>query len=235
MHLTHEPEAAWCIVKSVRVRNIRGDEIGKLKFGTQVLVLHSDNESRHYEVFSKSFQGSGFVPTASLSFFPIKYMARLPFYNAKPYEIPVAMRYKGRKTGVIEPDCIVSVIAITGDWCLTNRGWTKHKWLKKSLDIDDETIKAIAFAVVHRAVNDYRLVIHKLRKSTYRGADEYINLVNEMDVLRDWFSHEAYRGMFNEKLTGQERLRLIDRSMNITRNWVENHHSKRDALVVKNR
>ena len=234
MHLTREPEAAWCIVKSVCVRDINGREIGKLRFGTQVLVLYAD-DNRHCEVFSRSFQGSGIVPTASLSFHPIKDMARLPFYNAKPYDIPVSMRYKGEKTGVIEPDDIVSVIAITGDWCLTDRGWTKHKWLKKSLDIDDETIKAIAFAVVHRAVNDYKLVIHKLRKNAYRGADEYISLVNEMDVLRDWFSHEVYRGLFNEKLTGQERLEIIDRSLNVNRKWVENHHNKRDVLVVKNR
>lgn len=233
MHLVYEPEAAWCIVKSVTVKTINGLEICKLPFGTQLLVLHSEDERDNLEVYSNRFHGAGYVPIASLSFDPIVDMARLPFYNSRPYAVPVSMRFNGHRTGMIKPDEVVSVIVATGEWYLTSKGWTKAKWLKKKVDIDQGTMRDIALAVVHRTVNDYRIVINKLRGGKYRGADEYIDLVNEMDLLRDWFTNGSYKVMLTDRITGEERLEMIDKSMEITDNWIKTHHAKRDALISR--
>ncbi|MBQ1789799.1 MAG: hypothetical protein II008_06465 [Oscillospiraceae bacterium] len=199
------------------LRRNKGTENGRVK----VTYSYAEGSRKN----RKKVTVSGWVPAIGLSENKIEDYAKLTYYNATGKKIPMFNRYKGEIIGYLPPLGQVDVIAKVGHWGLTTKGWTYGKWLRRYKDIAyEEDAKTAMLAVLSWAVNDYRRYVRILREKKYMRHDfrhaqsEFLGVMQEIDVIREWFSSEGY-SMFFDSISGSERLEMLDKEVGVNDNW----------------
>lgn len=239
---TERSKRIWCIVKRVPVRehpDKDSKEIGSIEFGNVVNTpVKPETVNGRIKVFYRINSKDGKKQTvtgwASLKAFtgvPVEDYSHLYYVNKTGKRVPVAMKYKGEVAGYVAPEEIVSMTARVGDWCLTNKGWSKWKWFTKHRDIIDQTrINTLCYAVIARASDDYRSCVKKLKKRKYKNGEEFCNLVWQMDDITKWFKSKEYAVMF-DIVPGQKCLDILHSELMIDDKWLDERHRVLDSIV----
>ena len=223
-----EPKYVFCIVKSAGLRGINGEIVCHLKFGEQFRVLADMKDGRYYGEKTVPCGGDrrykryrGFIQKQGFSADKVIDMSNLFFRNMKEKKIPTTMRYKGKQDGWIDPGERIEAKALAGQWLLTNKGWTLIKWLGKETEIDNAYLmKELVYALLRRTIQDYRQCVTNLRKGKFYIEREGVSVFGEFIRIREWFLTEEYLKMFGSKMTGIERLEILDNKLGITEEWI---------------
>jgi hypothetical protein len=229
---------AWCVFKSVVVRDDDGFDIGKIVFGQSVAVLERNskkskimfNSSKSYGIGKKFI--NGWVLNIALSYDPVEYMAKLFFRNISDKRLPVSNRYKGEIFGYIMPNEKVEMIAKCGKWCFTNRGWTMFEWLTKcGVDCDTGALNTLAYAVMTMAAKDYTLAVKKIKTGKCRDPESFSKAIGTIDEVTRWFKGREYNFYFDD--SGEEKLYWMNESLGIDKKWLKDKHRMYDEMRRK--
>lgn len=238
--MSYDPNALlWCIVKKAPVRqspNGRSGIIAWLKFGQRVVKQHKPMTNGYVKVEyrtnigAKKIYFTGWVSVKALTRNEVEDFGLLYFDNTTGMRIPVRNRYyNGDITGFIEPMESVVVLAKAGSVCLTNRGWTRFKWLTKSRYIFDQTvIDSVLYATLSWAVKDYRTAVKRLQKKRYRNMREFCNTVDDIDEIGVFFLEKG-NAMNIDKVPGEERFAMLNAELGIDKEWLKEMLCKRDS------
>lgn len=222
-----KPIYVYCVVKSTTLRKKDGSFVCSIPFSNQFRVLNDMGNGQLYgEAYKPDGKGytklRGYVKAAAFTKHKVIDMAHLHYRNITGQRIPVAARYKGQASGWIGKDEIVNVIAFVNGWMLTGNGWTKANWLKKERDIGDfESMKTLVYAVITQTVKDYTRIIRKLQTGIRYVPGEFIDSIAEMKMIRKWFYDGDYLKIFEDNMTGEERLKCLDKELGVTEEWVK--------------
>lgn len=226
----------FCVVKSAVLRDENGNQVKVLPFGTQFKVLQTWSDGRYYgETIRTDYNGTvrayerykGFVRSAGFSKYRVFDMAGLLYRNKMGKRIPVSLRYRGDQDGWIEPNTVLKASASVDGWMLTDKGWTKSEWLAKVRDIDDpETMKNLVYAVITQTVSDYKRLIRRFQTGFRYVPGEYTDSVAELMIIRQWFQSGNYLKIFEDSMTGEERLQMLDNELGVTEEWIKMISSK---------
>lgn len=236
-HLNEMKEIArWCIVKKATVRDDYGVVIDHFHFGKQAWQIGED-ENRLQVLFSGSDgkgKQRGWVLKQAMTNVPVKDYASLLYYNVTGKNIPISMRYKGDEDGRIKPSEIVAVKAVVGEWCLTSKGWTLFKWLKKYAgEFLDENINALASAMLLQAAKEYRIAIGKLRTGKCRDAESYGKAFGRIDEISRWFTGKQYELMFG--YDGKDKLQWLNENLGVDEKWLKEKRRVYEEISAKRR
>ena len=225
----NEPKYVFCIVKSAGLRGITGEVVCHLKFGEQFRVLADMKDGRYYGEKMIPHGGDsrrykryrGFIQKQGFSAEKVVDMSSLFFRNMTEKKIPTAIRFKGKQDGWIDPGERIEAKALAGEWVLTNKGWTLIRWLEKEKEIDNlYLLKELVYALLKRTIQDYKQCVSNLRKGKFYIERDNVNVFGEFLRIREWFLTEQYLKVFGSKLTGIERLEILDNKLGITEEWI---------------
>lgn len=227
------PKYVYCVVKNAVLRKKDGSIVFSIPFSNQFRVLSVTEDGLLYgEAYKPNCRGyvkfRGFVNPKGFTDKKVHDMADLRFRNITGQRIPTALRFKGQASGWIAPDETVNVIAYTGGWMLTRKGWTKANWLKKERDIADfESMRTLVYAVITQTVKDYKTIIRKIQTGGRFAPGEYVKSTSELRMIRKWFYDGDYLKIFEDDVSGTERLDLLDKEMGVTEEWLNRVMSRR--------
>ena len=228
-----KPVIVYCVVKNAHLRKKNGEIVCSIPFSNQFKVLHDSGDGRLYgEAYKPKSRGyikyRGFVNASGFSRHRVYNMANLRYRNITGRRIPVAKRYKGEPSGWIQEGEIINAVACVNGWILTGKGWTKADWLQKCRDIGDfESMKTLVYAVITQAVKDYTRIIRRLQNGNNYVPREFSDATTEMRMIRKWFHDGDYLKIFEDNMTGEERLQCLDKELGVTEEWVKMTLSKR--------
>ena len=187
--------ARWIVVKSVKVRNKDGEVTDILSFKKPCWEM--DRKGKHTVI---EFVGEdkrkhvGLVPSIALTDKPIIDYAFLLYENKMGRMIPVSNRCHGDVDGNIDADDRVSVIAVTGDWCLTNKGWTLMKFLRKFRgEFFEENGRDLCTNIILQAVKDYQIAIKRLREGKCKSKEDFQSTFSTIDSVEKFFKETEVR------------------------------------------
>ena len=239
---------AWVIVKSVKVRD--GEEkdspvVATLDFGQVVNVIAAPKNGRVHitcHKIGKWERGGtkyhhGWIPEAALTQTEVVDYAKLFFRNKTGRKVPVTTGYqKTNVIGYIEPREKVAMIARAGEWCLTNKGWTKFQWFRKCVgEFDDENIADLANNIILQAAKDYSLAIEKIRKG-FINKESFLEQIGRVDEITSWFcSPRSDYCLFFEAGTGAEKLDALNKHLRVDKKWLDDKHRILKELQEKGR
>ena len=228
-----KPVYVYCVVKSAALRKKDGSFVCSIPFSNQFRVLNDLGNGRlfgeAYKQYGKGYSKyRGIVNAAGFTRHKVVDMAYLRYRNITGRRIPVALRYKGNAFGWIEKDDVVNAIAFVNGWMLTGKGWTKADWLQKERDIGDfESMKTLVYAVITQTVKDYTWIIRKLQTGIRYSPGELSDTISEMRKIRKWFYTGDYLKIFEDNMTGKQRLECLDKELGVTEEWIETILSKK--------
>lgn len=226
MSSDNKPKYVYCVVKSAVLRKKNGEFICSIPFFDRIRIMNDMGNGRLYvEVYKPNGNGyakyRGFVNSSGFTRHKIINMSGLLYRNITRHEIPTAVRYKGHEDGHIEADDVVSVIASVNGWMLTNKGWTKAKWLKKQKIVEEpEIIKDLLCEVITLAVSDYKRIIGFIKKGK-ESTREFNDLRAEIRIIRKMLIEGDYNRAISDSATGYDRLMMLDRELGVTDQWIE--------------
>ena len=194
----------------------------KLEGNVKVSYRESNRKGHYY---------TGYVSAKALSTSPVEDYANLYYYNANDKRIPCVDRYNGKKlVGHIRPGEHVTVRAKCGDWCITNKGWTKIKWLTKDREICDMTgINSLLYAILGQAANDYCSDVKRLKTRRYKTLEEYCDICNDLEKIIVWFRGKK-RVVKSDYVTVRERMDDLNDKMGVDATWIRRKLRARDFL-----
>lgn len=229
------PKYVYCVVKSATLRKRDGTKICNIPFGSQFHELCRMSDGTIYgEVYNPDYRRGytkyrGYVQAKGFTKHKVVDMSYLYYRNATGKRIPTATRYKGEATGWIAPDETIHVIAAVGDWMLTGKGWTKSEWLEKKREVfDQECLKNLVYAIITQTVTDYKKIIRKLQSGSRYVSGELPDAITELRLIRKWFKDGDYLKVFEDSLTGEERLQCLDKELGVTEEWIKEILSKKN-------
>lgn len=228
----HKANYVYCIVKSAVVRKKDGAEICRIPFTNQFKVIEELDGQYYGEAYrpegnNSSIKIRGYVNKRGFVPYKITDMANLQYRNKTGQRIPTTLRFGGQASGYIGKDEIINAVAECNGWMLTGKGWTKAEWLEKKRDIfDSECMKNLVYAVITQTVKDYRAIIRRMQSGMRFAPGEYKSTVGEMHLIRRWFQKGDYLKIFEDTVSGEERLRMIDKEMGVTEEWIKMITSK---------
>ena len=229
----NRPKYVYCVVKNATLRKKDGSIVFSIPFSNQFRVLGDMGDGHLYgEAYKPEGKGytklRGYVNANGFTCHKVHDMANLFYRNITGCRIPTAIRYKGIASGWIDKDETVNVIAYVNGWMLTGKGWTKANWLQKEREIGDfESMRTLVYAVITQTVKDYRLIIRKMQGVGRFLPGEYVNAVGEIKMIRKWFHDGDYLKIFEDSVSGEERLDMLDKEMGVTEEWLNRVMSKR--------
>lgn len=224
---------AYCVVKSAALRKKDGTFIYSIPFMSQFRVLGRMSDGKLYgEAYKPCGKGytkyRGYVTSAGFSKHEVIDMANLKYQNITGKRIPTAIRFRGKATGWIERGEKINVVAYTHGWMLTGKGWTKAEWLGKVRDIDNyEGIKDLVYAVITRAVTDYKTCVKTLQSGLHFASKDLPDSQVEIKQIRKMFHEGGYFKIINDSITGDERLEILDKELGVTDKWMQQVMSNR--------
>lgn len=224
----------WIVYKSVIVRDDHGKEISKALFGQLMDIQNRSDGNRIRVEFNERIalrNGSkriiGWIPKQAIAAYPVEYYAKLLYRNVTGKRIPVSNRYKGQKCGYIKHAETVEVIVKCGEWCLTNKGWTLFKWLKKYPgDFDDVNLNALAVAMLLLTAKEYKNAVNRIKMGKCHDPESYARSVERIVEIKKWFSGKEYQMYFSDN--GSEKLDWLNETLGIDDKWIK---SKQDVLA----
>lgn len=195
--------------------------------GNWLLVEVKENNGKH-KIIHK-----GWILRRALIKTPVEDYARLRFINCTGKTVPISMRYNDPNVyKYLKIGEAVSMIARVGDWCLTDKGWTRFHWFQKDTDVfDQHAIDYLFYSVLEQAVKDYRRAISKLKQ---RNLDDegFIRAIIMIDDVTSWFKSEEYK-LFYDAVPGEERLRDLNQDIGIDSAWLKEKHRHARYLQEK--
>lgn len=222
----------YCVVKSAIMRKKDGTVVCSIPFGCPVRMLSITDDGKIYGEFYRQekkvcVKYRGFAPKVGFVGARVIDMAGLYHINKTGKRIPVSMRINGSVNGWINAGSRVSVLAMTDGWMLTEKGWTKSAWLEKDREvIDIECLRTLAYAVISQTVKDYVTIIHKIQKKGRFVPNEFAKAVGELQLIRQWFHDGDYLKIFEDNMSGEERLEMLDKELGVTDEWIRRILSK---------
>lgn len=229
----NEPVYVYCVVKSALLRKKNGEVICSIPFSNQFRVFSQTSDGRLYgEAYKPGCGGSakyrGYVKASGFTKHKVIDMSHLYYRNRTGKRVPTAMRFGGKQTGWIERGERVNVIARTGDWMLTGRGWTRAEWLQKERDIGDyESMKTLVYAIISITVSDYKKIVRGMKAGKRYISKECRDAAREFRFIRKWFHDGEYLKIFEDNMTGDERLEILDKELGVTEEWMKQTLSRR--------
>ena len=227
MSSENKPKYVYCVVKSAVLRKKNGEFICSIPFSDRFRVLNDMKNGRLYgETYQANSKGGytkyrGYVNSSGFTKHRIIKMSGLLYRNITRARVPVAARYKGQEDGKIDPGQTVSVIAIVNGWMLTSKGWTKEEWFrKKKITEEPEIIKDLLCEVITLSVSDYKRIVEMIRKGK-ESTREFTDLYAELRIIRKMLIEGNYNKAINDSITGVERLRMLDKEIGVTDEWIE--------------
>lgn len=236
----NKPKYVYCVMKNAVVRKRNGEYLCTIPFGSPFKKLEENEEGWIYgetvrydrNGYNAYVKYRGFVNSRGFSEQKVIDMSLLLYRNIAGRKIPVSMRIGGKICGWIEPMAIVKALAQVDGWMLTNSGWTKTEWLQKQKDIGDyESMRTLVYAVIMQTVKDYTKIIHKIQSKKRFATGEFIDCVAEVRQIRKWFRDGDYLKVFEDTMTGEERLEMLDKELGVTDEWMKNLLSRKRARL----
>lgn len=239
----------WCITKSVSIRKNPFPEddnpvIGRVVFGKQVTAYGENLEVVNGRVKitlrdaanieKKKPSVTGWALLRGFTSERVEDFAGLYHRNLTGKKIPSARNYRGTADRFISPGERVAVYAKVGEWALTSKGWTKHKWLTKDRDIDLESIPELYYAVLEQAVHDYKNCVTRIKKHKHHGPEEFCSLVWEINDITKFFVSPEY-GLLNDSVPGQERLADLNEELMVDEKWLNDKRRMARELTAGRR
>ena len=231
----------WCVVKSAPVRTaprLDADIVGTLRF-KQLVYIHFSRQTTNGMIECDSivqnhkpnYRIIGWVPIKGLCKDRIEDYAGLYYQNLTGKRVPCTLNYYSRDVYTwILPGDVVQVIAVTGNWFLTEKGWTRAKWLTKCRDIfDQECMDTLIYNVLAQAVKDYCNAVRKIKQKKYGSDDGFVTCMSYISNVEHWFLSKTYREMF-DPVPGDERLRDLMQKMEIDKEWMREQRLKAERI-----
>lgn len=232
----------YIIVKSAVIRqkpDNESDEVCTVSFGQSVnllpvspkgswlLVEYKKNDGKHRKTFK------GWILRKALIKTKIEDYARLTFRICTGRRVPISMRYNDPAVyKYLKINEEVEMIARVGEWCLTNKGWTRFIWFEKETDVfDQEAIDYLFYSVLEQAVKDYRTAVNKL-KQRFLDDESFIRAVLMIDDVTSWFLSDEYN-LFFDGVPGKERLNDLNIDIGIDSAWLKDKHRHARYLQEK--
>lgn len=129
---------------------------------------------------------------------PFEDYARLKFRNDSEENVPVSIRYGGKPYDVIAPGEEVKVIVKTGDFCLTEKGWTEFSKLQKCREVfDHESVITVFYHAMGQAYNDYQNDLKRVVRSKFRQRDTIEGTFKDIEQIDRWTNGSKYRPIFD--------------------------------------
>lgn len=229
----------WCVTKKVYLKDspeLESETVSEIVFGQGVYgirIKHPVNGKIEieYQMNGKTIKGWGALQGFSTN--QVENYAGLFFTNGAGKRIPTAKFMFGKVEDYILPGERVTMLAKVGDWCLTNRGWSKFKWFTKERDVYDPlALEDLLYAVLAIAVKDYKTAVKRILEGRYEGEAGFIEQVDRMDEAGAWFHSDDYAKMF-DPIPGKERFNSMNKSLGVDNDWIKKQLNKRDKLLSK--
>lgn len=230
--------ARWIVTKSAKVRSELGDEIiDNLPFRKQCWELFNNGGKRSLVEYvgDDNRKHTGWVLNIAMTDKQINDYAHLLYENKNGKRVPVSNRYRGDVNGYINSGETVEVYFETDGWCLTNKGWTLLKFLKKRPgEFFDDYAKNLCTAIMLQAVKDYQIAIDRLKKGKCKDKDEYEKTFGMIEEITVFFNEsEIRRGKFEK----------LNENLGVTKKWLKEKRriyetlkaEKKEARFYKNR
>jgi hypothetical protein len=226
----------WCICKEAAVYDYDMNQTDSICFGKQtwrlgikdgmVQILYTNNQGKG--------KLQGWVNAKALSSIkPVNY-AMLRYQNSTGKRIPVARRYKGKAEGWILPGEEVAVRAVVGEWCITNKGWTLFKWLKKCRgDFFDDNAQDVLMAVLLQAVKDYQMAVNRLKMGKCCCVEDYCKTFGTIDEITRWFNGHQYGLYYNDD--GKEKLQWLNENLGVDKKWFKDKRRVYEEIKMNGR
>ena len=248
MNVKKSHNTAWVVVKSVKVRDSMEKDsplVAILSFMQQVNVVERTHQGKVRIIcyrYGRAEKGeakyyTGYIPESAITYTEIIDYASLFYINRTGRPVPVSTGYcKANVIGYVKPGEVVKMIARCGDWCLTNKGWTKYRWFRKRIgDFSDSEISALANNIILQAVKDYELAIKKLRGG-FQTRDEFMDSIGRVDEVTSWFcSPKSDYCLFFETGTGQEKLDALNKHLRVEKKWLDEKHRVMKEIQERSR
>ena len=220
-----KPRFVYCVFKTAYLKDKHGTVVYSIPFMGRFRVFGETKDGRLWgesleQRGQKYTRHRGFVTKKAFVDCPVTDMSFIKFRNVSGVKIPTSLRYRGQRTGVIYPDEVVSVIAKVDGWMLTVKGWTKSEWLRKEAEFYDyECAKDLVYAVITQTVTDYTAIVKSLQNNTMHSQKDRYDCLTEFRMIRQWFHDGDYLKIFEDSVTGDERLEMLDKQLGVTKEW----------------
>jgi len=245
MKFEEDKSTAWVIVKSVKVRNRDGEVIGSLRFGQLVYVFGKPKNGRIGIKVTKLYDANtgstkrtipttGYIPVKALTTDTVHDLAGLYHTNITGKRIPVSATVGGEVAGYILPHEKVKAFAVCKGWCLTSKGWTMFKWLKKTpIDIEYGSGRELADSILCQAAKDYTNAVKRLKKGQL-FREQFMDTMAVLDEVTWWFANPRSNYIiYFEHGTGRERLEWLNENLGIDQKWLDEKHRILNELKHK--
>ena len=235
----------WCIAKKAKVMaepNPESEVLAEIPFGK--MVLHTVNKNTEVpgwmlvtdqypqNKFFKRPLVKGWVMTAGFVNTEVIDYAKLNFQCVNDKCVPVSLRYRGKVHGRIMPGEKVQMIAVVGDWCLTNRGWSKFKWFEKIRDIyDDELVGLVFHQALGQAYRDYEHAIKRVVSGKMKDQDAINQTFYTIREVERWIKGSKWEPLFEELL--EELTKDVVNEFMPPHVWIESREATLTSRSVK--
>ena len=224
--LTNNTWSRWVAVKSAKVRGNNGEVIDVLPFRKQCWEIdQKGNRTEIDYVGEDKKKHTGWILNVALTDKPMDDYALLFYENKTGKRVPVSYRIRGDVDGYLSIDEIVNVIVVTGDWCLTNRGWTLFKYLtKRDGEFFEENAKDLFTSILLQAVKDYQIAINRLRTGKCRDREDFRRTFNVIEEITRFFNETEIRKSKFEKL---------NENLGVDKKWLKEKKRIYEAIIAK--
>lgn len=216
----YEQRHVWVIARRATVREKPEEDspiVTQHRFGQPLSIGSVNLKNGRMHVLWNNRKDSGWIPARAVTRHQVEKFFWLEFRNKMGKRIPYSDRYHGKVTGFIGPNEHVEMIAKVGEWCLTNRGWSKFAWFEKCRDIFDERgINLVYISVMEQVAKEYKNNVNKiLKRSEYLTDDGYIMAMAKIINIAEWFLNNEYG------VAGEKRLDYLNEAIGIDRKWLK--------------
>lgn len=223
----------WCVAKTATVRNDDGEAIEKLHFAMPVWVMDEGAARSYVSYVDGKHRKNGWVVNAALAEHPVRDYAGLFYENKTGKTIPVYNRFRGVKVGTLPKNSVVSVLAVCGAWCLTNKGWTMFRFLKKQIgDFFHENANSLFIAIMIQAAKDYQNAIKKIRTGKCYYPEDYAREFGVIDEVTRYFTGKSYEMYFGND-DGKEKLRWLNENLGVDDKWLKEKRRIYEELQMR--
>jgi len=228
----------WCVAKKAYVKDkpdMKSKTLATVPFYRSVVVLGRQpvtNGYIHVETTGRKLV-RGWVKLRGFSHEFITNCAGLSYINKTGKKIPTASAYRGKQTGNIEPGERVKMIAKVDDWCLTNKLWTKGKWLTKDTDICDQAaIDTLINNVVAQAARDFASSVKRIKDGKCRTDYGFMCTMIDLIDVAEWFLSEEYKTIYSHAINLEDPLAQLMKQAGVDKAWFKAQYKRYDELMA---